>query len=437
MSTLYLIGVGLHGKPPAWPAGATGFATTARLGVAGAVVLDKLYDGAEDFDALAQAVAERVCGALEGGDVALYTVAQPWEDAAARLCAERAGAAGHGIEAMAHDATNQMLCALTAACPQGLSTGVTLVTATQFLTVRPGAARAWLVSEVDNDLLAGEVKLLAGRVWGDEGACYRLEWQGAWHCQPLAVHEIDKMEWSPDVALFFPALPMTARAGYTADDLADIMALLRGPGGCPWDREQTRQSLRGNLIEECFEAVAALDAGDDEEFCDEMGDVLLQTVFHADIGPFDWLDVTTAISAKLILRHPHVFGEAVVADAAGVLGQWDAIKQNAEGKGLFDALIQATAQPGFTGLAKAMTRLGRRGVALPEADALWDDCVAAMAAFGNAPDAHTLGRLLWLCGWWATLAHIDADQALRGVFSDWVSANKIALEDGATGLKID
>jgi tetrapyrrole methylase family protein/MazG family protein len=113
--------------------------------------------------------------------------------------------------------------------------------------------------------------------------------------------------------------------------LLRIMARLRGRNGCPWDREQTHQSIRHNLIEECYEAVDALDSGTMQEFRDELGDLLLQVVFHAqmasDAGEFDFDDVAKSISDKLIRRHPHVFGPATAKNSREVLKQWEAIKK--------------------------------------------------------------------------------------------------------------
>ena len=114
--------------------------------------------------------------------------------------------------------------------------------------------------------------------------------------------------------------------------LLKIMARLRGPGGCPWDREQTHQSIRHNLIEECYEAVDALDSGKMDEFKDELGDLLLQVVFHSQMasedGTFDFDAVAKSINEKLVRRHPHVFGKTKAADSAAVLQQWEAIKKS-------------------------------------------------------------------------------------------------------------
>jgi tetrapyrrole methylase family protein / MazG family protein len=110
------------------------------------------------------------------------------------------------------------------------------------------------------------------------------------------------------------------------------MARLRGPGGCPWDREQTHHSIRHNLIEECYEAIDALDEGKMDAFKDELGDLLLQVVFHAQMaseeGTFDFDAVAKSISDKLVHRHPHVFGDAKARNSAEVLQQWEAIKKS-------------------------------------------------------------------------------------------------------------
>jgi tetrapyrrole methylase family protein/MazG family protein len=113
--------------------------------------------------------------------------------------------------------------------------------------------------------------------------------------------------------------------------LLKIMARLRGPGGCPWDREQTHQSIRHNLIEECYEAIEALDAGKPDEFKDELGDLLLQIVFHAQMASesrhFNFDAVAKSIGDKLVRRHPHVFGRRKLRTSAEVLQQWEINKK--------------------------------------------------------------------------------------------------------------
>lgn len=118
--------------------------------------------------------------------------------------------------------------------------------------------------------------------------------------------------------------------------LREIMHLLRSPGGCPWDAEQTHETLIKHLIEEAYEVADAVKGGDCDEIVDELGDLLLQPVFHAEIasenGQFDLDDVATAICEKLIRRHPHVFAEAKADSPAAVLSQWDEIKLEEKGE---------------------------------------------------------------------------------------------------------
>jgi MazG family protein len=113
--------------------------------------------------------------------------------------------------------------------------------------------------------------------------------------------------------------------------LVAIMSRLRSPDGCPWDREQTLSSLRPYLLEETYEVLEAIDSGEPREHCEELGDLLLQIVFQAQLaseaGQFSFADVAEAISDKLVSRHPHVFGSAQVKDAEGVLKQWAALKR--------------------------------------------------------------------------------------------------------------
>lgn len=118
---------------------------------------------------------------------------------------------------------------------------------------------------------------------------------------------------------------------YDFNDLLDIMSKLRAENGCPWDREQTHESLRIYMIEETYEVLEALDAGDLGKFCNELGDLLLQIVFHAQIakehGEFDMGDVTTEICRKLISRHTHIFGDARADTPEQVVENWEAIKK--------------------------------------------------------------------------------------------------------------
>ena len=134
----------------------------------------------------------------------------------------------------------------------------------------------------------------------------------------------------------------------TAADLRMITALLRSPDGCPWDREQTHESVRENFIEETYEVVEAIDNRDPVLLCEELGDVLLQVMFHARMeeerGSFTFDDVCNGICRKLILRHPHVFGDTEVSGTAQVLDNWDAIKQRSKSQTTATETLESVAR---------------------------------------------------------------------------------------------
>jgi tetrapyrrole methylase family protein/MazG family protein len=149
--------------------------------------------------------------------------------------------------------------------------------------------------------------------------------------------------------------------GHGFDEFVDVIAALRAPDGCPWDREQTHRSIAKNMVEEAYEAVHAIETDDVAEIREELGDVLLQVVLHsqiaADSGEFTIDDVVAAITAKIVRRHPHIFGEEVAAGTASeVLANWDQIKatERAEkSQGLLDTVPHAL--PGLM-LAQTISR---------------------------------------------------------------------------------
>lgn len=148
-----------------------------------------------------------------------------------------------------------------------------------------------------------------------------------------------------------PAKQKPLGAGLWFEKLVAVQARLRAPKGCPWDREQTHQSLRTYLIEEAYEVLEALDSGNDAKFAEEMGDLLLQIVFHSQIareeGRFTVADVIREIHDKMIRRHPHVFGEKRARDSAEVLRNWEQIKAEERrlGKGNQDREVGESKEP--------------------------------------------------------------------------------------------
>lgn len=164
---------------------------------------------------------------------------------------------------------------------------------------------------------------------------------------------------------------------YGFNDLVEIMKILRSPEGCPWDREQDHKSIRQNFIEETYEAIEAIDTEDSELLKEELGDVLLQVVFHSEIeqsqGGFNIDDVCDGVCKKLIVRHPHVFGDVVAETSDKVLANWDNIKMKTKS--------QKTQSDAIDSVAKSLPALMRSTKVQQKAAKVgfdWDDVNGAM-----------------------------------------------------------
>ncbi|MCD7711810.1 MAG: nucleoside triphosphate pyrophosphohydrolase [Firmicutes bacterium] len=172
------------------------------------------------------------------------------------------------------------------------------------------------------------------------------------------------------------------RERYNFDDLCGIMAILRGEGGCPWDIEQTHKSIRNDFIDETYEAIEAIDTENTELLCEELGDVMLQVVFHAEIererGVFDIADVTDGICKKLIYRHPHVFGDVSVGGSDDVLVNWDKLKAKEKSRDTVTSKLKSVSSS-----APALMKAQKLGKISRKAGFDFDDAEAAFAKIGE------------------------------------------------------
>ena len=191
--------------------------------------------------------------------------------------------------------------------------------------------------------------------------------------------------------------------------LVEVMNQLRSPGGCPWDAEQTHESLLKYLLEESYEFVDAVASGDRVDMREELGDVLLQVYFHARIAeehptqPFSIEDVAQGIADKLIRRHPHVFADVEVKDSAEVLQNWEEIKKAEKGRtSALDGI--AMSQPALPLIEKLLYRSEKYGVAVETPS---DVNIAGQA------DESSVGQALLAVISWAHANGIDAEAALR------------------------
>ncbi len=216
------------------------------------------------------------------------------------------------------------------------------------------------------------------------------------------------------------------RSQYGIVELLQIMQVLRSENGCPWDKEQTHQSIRQDFLEECYEAVEAIDLDSVPMMREELGDVLLQVVFHCQIeaeqSHFSFDDICDELCRKLVVRHPHVFGTTEVSGSEDVLKNWDSIKQETK--------HQQTATDTLDGVCKALPalmyaqklgkRAGRAGMDWKSAEEAFqyirketDELEAAMQSGDSRQIEEELGDLLFSCVNTARHLKIDAETAMR------------------------
>jgi MazG family protein len=229
-------------------------------------------------------------------------------------------------------------------------------------------------------------------------------------------------------------------AGPRFVELLTMMARLRGEGGCPWDREQTRETLRPFLVEETYEVLDALDAGDPTHIREELGDLLFQVVFHAEIaqerGEFSMADLLEALITKMTRRHPHVFGDRPVSSAAEALAQWEAIK-GAEKHGTSALAGVPRALPALHRAQRVQHKAARIGFDWSSAAGALEKVreelgeVAEALRQGDGPALRDeLGDLLFSVVNVARLASVDPEGALQAAV-DRFSRRFASMEEAA------
>ena len=228
---------------------------------------------------------------------------------------------------------------------------------------------------------------------------------------------------------------------YRCQDLVDIVKILRAPGGCPWDAEQTHQSIRRGFLEEAYEVAEAIDENSPDHLKEELGDVLLQVVFHAVIaqedGQFDLDDVADGICKKLIYRHPHVFGDVSVSSTGEVLANWEELKRKEKGQSSHADAVDAVARslPALWRAEKVQKKAAKCGFDWPDVSGAMDklaeeagELTAAMAGDGDV--AEELGDLLFAAVNTARFLKLDPENCLNAA-TDKFAARFRRVEEAA------
>ena len=215
---------------------------------------------------------------------------------------------------------------------------------------------------------------------------------------------------------------------YNVGDLRELVAVLRGEGGCPWDIEQTHESIRRNFIEEAYEVAEAIDEGDPEHLKEELGDVLLQVVFHAgieeDAGRFDLDDSADAECRKMIFRHPHIFGEAKIDTSEAVLDMWEDVKKVEKEYKTDTDVLRAVAKslPGTWRAEKIQKKAEKFGYDTGSLSETLGKIKAAAdnISAGGAGQAAAVKSLLFQAVNAARKLGIDPEEALSGACDEFV-----------------
>ena len=282
-----------------------------------------------------------------------------------------------------------------------------------------------LVAQIYSRLVASEVKSTLTAVYPDKHPVKLIHNAGTKEqiVENLALFEIDRSEHiGLQSVLFVPSLG----EGTSLEAFQEVVAHLRAPNGCPWDREQTHDSLRKHMLEESYEAIAAIDSGDFSAMREEFGDLLLQVMLNSQIaseeGEFTFNDVVKGVYDKIIRRHPHVFGEVKVNGVDGVLANWEKLKEGerkGEGKadkGILDGLPLAL--PALSQAQEYQDRAARVGFDWPEIDGVLDKVREEIEEIRKAETdwelASEIGDLFFAVVNLARWKKVDSESALRG-----------------------
>ena len=240
----------------------------------------------------------------------------------------------------------------------------------------------------------------------------------------------------------------TRKSVYTMEDFLKIVELLRSPEGCPWDRAQTHESIRANFIEETYEAIEAIDTKNPTLLREELGDVLLQVALHArmeeEVGSFTFADVVNDVAQKLVLRHPHVFGDVTAENEAEALQSWDAAKKASKDQKTETEVLKSVSRalPALIRSEKVQKKAAKAGFDWPNVQGAMEKVeeeleeVRAAASSGNEKDCmEETGDLLFAAVNVARMLHAEPEEALTRSCDKFIARfEKVEKKAAAKGL---
>jgi tetrapyrrole methylase family protein/MazG family protein len=386
--------------------------------------MDSLYERETDFSAVYRAIADEVLRAAVRSEGVHYAVPGSPRVGESTVPLILSGAKErdlpvHIIEGMSF--IEPSLSALGLDALDGLFVSDALELAARHHPPFPPSAHA-LVAQLYSRALAGEVKLTLMNQYPEEHPVRLLHGAGTREkvAEDMPLHAIDRSDRIAHLTTLY--VPPLAGA---FEEFQETIAHLRAPEGCPWDREQTHHSIRGNLLEETYEVLEALDREEPREMAEELGDLLLQILLHAQMateaGEFRMADVVAGIDEKIHRRHPHVFGAVKVGGVVEVLRNWEEIKAEERGekekggKGIFDGVPLAL--PALEQAVSLQKRAARVGFDWPAIDGVKAKLAEELGELESAGDEaereHELGDVLFAAVNLARWLKVDPESALR------------------------
>ena len=393
--------------------------------------LDDFYDRYDDFDEMHRAMAEYLWQEAAKAPVT-YAVIDASSDESVVALRGMLPEEGQWTVLPGVSTADRCLAALPAGVTH--SGSVRVLPAIDAVSAVPDPTVPLLLTELWNPALAGDVKLWLTDLYDDEMPIVLFPSTAQVGRKPVRIPlmELDRQRtYDHTVCAYIPASGLDQRQRFCFDDLTRIMRMLRGPEGCPWDRQQTHQTLRKYLIEEAYEAIGAIDEGDPDHLADELGDVLLQIVFHADIardhGDFAISDVTSAICRKMIYRHAHIFGADTCETAEEVSVNWEALKKVEKGLTTQSEVLADVSKslPALMRAEKVQKKAAQVGFdwdsaeeALPKVHEEADELLAELT--NQRDPAEELGDLLFSCVNVARLSGVEPESALRSATEKFI-----------------
>ncbi|SDE23843.1 nucleoside triphosphate pyrophosphohydrolase [Sporomusa acidovorans] len=390
---------------------------------------DYLYDQAGDFAGLYQEIAAAVIEkAKQGQDIVYVVPGSPLvAEKTVELISLQAKAAGIELTIVPAMSFLEVLYTRLGIDP---ITGVTIVDAADLALLPPDLATGLIVTQVYSRQVASDAKLTLMDYYGDEYQVTVVRHLGLPEEQIIntMLFELDRLNGIDHLtSVYVPPRPVSTKV-FSLDPVVDVMARLRSPGGCVWDIEQTHLSLRRYIVEEVYEVLEAIELADGVKLCEELGDLLLQIVFHARVaeesGGFTMQDVIDSVTEKMIRRHPHVFGGITVRDAAEVVVNWEKIKKR-EKAGEREKVLDGVpiGLPALMTAYKLQSKAAKVGFDWQEIGPVWDKVAEELAELKEAaalPAAERclrmedeLGDVLFAIVNLARFMGIDAEIALN------------------------